>query len=188
MSTNREGKTLDGIKPVASTAKPYQWTAPSTAAKAVAKPKSRTLASLKPQSTPVRRPSQHNKPKPKLQTSVPSSASRQPKPMRRAYNWIFIIHIAIAAVFFAALCFFAERAVTTGQLLILAYAVYALALRVPSRITFLIVLASFAAVVLHLTVRPDTELVNTFSIYAFLLLIVSAISLGKEGRRQTRFE
>lgn len=183
MSIQQERKTLDGIKPVLTSAKRYQWTAPSTAAKAVARPKTHTPASIKPASRP------HSS-KNAAAVSAPKSRSHithQPKPAGKPRNWMLVLHLCIAVVVFGGLIFFSEKSESTGQLLVLAYAVYALALRVPSRITFMLVLGAFASVILHLTVRPDTELVNTFSIYAFLLLIVSAISLGKEGRRQVRF-
>lgn len=188
MGIQQERKNIDGIKPVAPKAKRYQWTTPSTAAKAVAKPKPRTLASVKPQAPSIPRPQPMSTATTKPQPKPRATPMQRSKPARSSRNWLLVLHIVVASIAFAGLCFFSEKAESTGQLLILTYAIYALMLRVPSRITFMLVLASFAAVILHLTLRPDTALVNTFSIYAFLLLIVSAISLGKEGRRQVRFE
>lgn len=78
---------------------------------------------------------------------------------------------------------FLLRSVIVGQVIIILYAIFALIFRVESRTTFIFVLISFG-VVLTASLRSDTALASVFAVYAFLLLIVGTISLGREVRQE----
>jgi hypothetical protein len=89
--------------------------------------------------------------------------------------------------FFALLTLFAVgfllRSVLVGQAIILIYAIFAFVFRIESRTTFVFVLISFG-VVLTASLRSDTALASVFAVYAFLLLIVGTVSLGREVRNE----
>lgn len=68
-----------------------------------------------------------------------------------------------------------------GELVIAAYAVFALIKRVPSRTTFMLALIALGSVVLLLVIRGgETGLSDNFAVYTFLLLVVGTICLGRE--------
>ena len=71
-----------------------------------------------------------------------------------------------------------------GELLIAAYAVFALLRRVESRTTFTLALVSLGCIVAMLLVKPDPTLMKNFAIYAFLLMGVGTMSLVAETRYQ----
>lgn len=89
--------------------------------------------------------------------------------------------------FFALLSLFAVgfllRSLMVGQAIILIYAIFAFIFRIESRTTFIFVLISFG-VVLTASLRSDTTLASVFAVYAFLLLVVGTISLGREVRNE----
>lgn len=73
-----------------------------------------------------------------------------------------------------------------GELMIGSYAIIALLLRVKSRISFLLALMCMACVALLLIIRTDNTLAGTFSVYAFLFLVVGTLSMALERPRPYR--
>jgi len=74
------------------------------------------------------------------------------------------------------------QSMAIGELLIGLYAVVALMKHIASRTTFALALVSLGCIVLLLFARPDSTLKTNFATYAFLLLVVGAISLTVETR------
>ena len=74
---------------------------------------------------------------------------------------------------------FLLRSLLVGEIIIVLYGILAFVFRVESRTTFILVLMSFA-VILIASMRSDTALASVFAVYAFLLLVVGTISLGRE--------
>lgn len=72
-----------------------------------------------------------------------------------------------------------------GEIIIGLYAVYAIVMHVPSRITFIMALITLIGVViLQIIQGSNSNLGNNFAVYTFLLLVVGTISLGFEVRKQ----
>lgn len=70
-----------------------------------------------------------------------------------------------------------------GELLVIAYGVYALIWRVASRTTFLLALLAVVCIAVLLAAHRDPSFASNFAVYAFLLMIIGTISLGREIRR-----
>lgn len=69
-----------------------------------------------------------------------------------------------------------------GVPVVLAYGLYALIFRVPSRTTFTLAALSLVAVSMLLLFKPDMQLASNFTTYTFLLLVIGVITLTIEGR------
>jgi len=69
-----------------------------------------------------------------------------------------------------------------GQIMIAAYGIFALIARIPSKVTFTLAFLTFISIAVLLTVRAHNGLAANFAIYAFLLLAIGAIALGREMR------
>jgi len=70
-----------------------------------------------------------------------------------------------------------------GELLIAAYAVYALIRRVASRTTFLLAVLSLLTIVVLRAVGKDAQLAANFAVYSLLLAFVGVIALAREVRQ-----
>ncbi len=81
-----------------------------------------------------------------------------------------------------AIGFFA-RSVIIGQILIIIYAVFAFVMKIESRTTYILALMSLA-VVLVASLRADSGLASAFAVYAFLLLVIGTLCLGREVRSE----
>lgn len=75
------------------------------------------------------------------------------------------------------------QTLVAGELLIAAYAVYALVRRVPSRTTFLLALLSLGTIMVLRALGKDTLLAANFAVYSLLLAFVGVITLAREVRR-----
>lgn len=106
---------------------------------------------------------------------------QQDAPQPRERRWFYYVKLLAACIGMLAVGSLAQVAVA-GEVLISVYAVWALVKRTPSRTTFLLALGTFAAILLVLLIKPDQILMKNFATYAFLFLLVGAISLAREAR------
>lgn len=81
--------------------------------------------------------------------------------------------------------FFADNLVF-GLVLLTAYAVVALVTRIASRTTFTLALLLLAAISLLLLFKPNQQLIRHFATYAFVLLLIGVITLGREVKLPKR--
>lgn len=145
-----------------------------------------TPAKIKPVVTP-KPPHTYTRPQPPEQSSDAFVRAEQqmttPQPKKGSVRR----GLALLLQFFALLSLFAVgfllRSLMVGQAIILLYAIFAFIFRIESRTTFIFVLISFG-VVLTASLRSDTTLASVFAVYAFLLLVVGTISLGREVRNE----
>lgn len=94
-------------------------------------------------------------------------------------RWLAWIDIALTAIVAAALVLFTDTMVIAGAS-IAAYAIYIGVRRVGGRLPFALALLAILGVVVHFTLIPDPELVNTYAMYAFFLLVIGTIALALE--------
>lgn len=131
---------------------------------------------------PVRRvapPAPAPAPQPIRTNAEPKAARPSPK-VRHRRGRKFMMLAAMGCAMLAG--GMALQAAVYGELLIAAYAVYALVRRVESRTTFSLALISLGCILVMLLVRPNADLMQNFAIYAFLLLLVGTVSLTVETR------
>jgi hypothetical protein len=81
---------------------------------------------------------------------------------------------------------FMVQSLAFGLVLIAAYGVVALAVRIPSRVSFMLAFMSLVTVMVLLVAKPDTTLAGNFSTYTFLLLVIGVIALAIEARPPKR--
>lgn len=81
--------------------------------------------------------------------------------------------------------FFAEN-LALGLALIGGYAIFALVTRVASRTTFTLAFLLLGAISVMLLAKPSAQLIQNFATYAFVLLIVGVVTLGREARMPKR--
>jgi hypothetical protein len=81
---------------------------------------------------------------------------------------------------------FMVQSLAFGLMLIAAYAVAALVLKIPSRVSFMLAFMSLVTVMVLLVAKPDTALAGNFSTYTFLLLVIGVIALAIEARPPKR--
>jgi hypothetical protein len=81
--------------------------------------------------------------------------------------------------------FFADS-LMLGLALLTAYAIAAVILRIPSRLTFTLTLLLLAAISVLLLLKPNMHLIGNFSTYSFVLLVIGVITLGREARPPKR--
>lgn len=81
--------------------------------------------------------------------------------------------------------FFADN-LALGLVLMTGYAVFAILTRVASRTTFTLAFLLLGAISVMLLVKPSAQLIQNFATYAFVLLLVGVITLGREARMPKR--
>lgn len=129
----------------------------------------------------------HNRP---VSRPIDRSMVKQPQPTpqqveksmplwKRSLKKLFQLFLFLCLIIFALLV----QSPMIGQLAVLVYAVVALIFRFSSRTTFILAIMSFLLVLLA-SARSDVNLAQTFSAYAFLLLVVGTISLAREVRSE----
>jgi len=111
--------------------------------------------------------------------SEAKTAERASQPKR--YRWRKAMLLLLAGPIMLAAGLMLQTA-AAGELLVAAYAVFALLRRVESRTTFTLALVSLGCIVAMLLVKPDPTLMKNFAIYAFLLMGVGTMSLVAETR------
>jgi hypothetical protein len=77
--------------------------------------------------------------------------------------------------------FFVEN-LALGLGMLTVYAIAAFVKRIPSRTTFTLALLLLGAISALLFFKPSPQLINNFATYAFVLLLVGVITLGREAR------
>lgn len=81
--------------------------------------------------------------------------------------------------------FFADN-LFLGLILLTGYGIFSFVTHISSRVTFTLALLLLAAISLMLLVKPSAQLISNFSTYAFVLLLIGVITLGKEARMPKR--
>ena len=81
--------------------------------------------------------------------------------------------------------FFAET-MAVGLAMLAVYAVVAFINRIPSRTTFTLALLLLTAIACMLLIKPSMGLIGNFSTYAFVLLLIGSITLGREAKLPKR--
>lgn len=81
--------------------------------------------------------------------------------------------------------FFADN-LAVGLALISAYGITAFVTRISSRTTFTLALILLGAISVMLLFKPSALAIRNFSTYAFVLLMVGVITLGREARLPKR--
>lgn len=81
--------------------------------------------------------------------------------------------------------FFADN-LFLGLILLLGYAVICFTTRIASRTTFTLALLLLTAITGMLLVKPSAQLISNFSTYAFVLLLIGVITLGREAQLPKR--
>ncbi len=81
--------------------------------------------------------------------------------------------------------FFAES-LALGLSMLAIYGLVAFITRIPSRTTFTLALLLLAAISVMLLAKPSASLIRNFSSYAFVLLLIGVITLGREARLPKR--
>lgn len=125
----------------------------------------------------------------------PAAQPAQPTPKRRAYyaprpepakkSYWQIVQLPLLLIAGATGGFFAET-LAVGLALLLIYGVVAFANRIGSRTTFTLALLLLAAISVLLLFKPNMQLIRNFATYAFVLLIIGVITLGREARLPKR--
>lgn len=90
----------------------------------------------------------------------------------------------MAVIFLGLALGFFVYSLVVGQIILLIYAVCAIVFRIASRTTFLLALMSLG-MVLFATVQSKSALASVFAVYAFLLLTIGTLSLGREARTES---
>lgn len=107
----------------------------------------------------------------------------RPEPAKR--NLWQILQLPLLLVAGALGGFFAET-LGVGLSLLAVYGIVAFVTRIPSRTTFTLALLLLAAICVMLLAKPSAALIQNFSTYAFVLLMVGVVSLGREARLPKR--
>ncbi|HTE22771.1 MAG TPA: hypothetical protein VK674_07105 [Candidatus Limnocylindria bacterium] len=126
-----------------------------------------------PVETPA--PPVHAKPQPQ----APARHKAKPSRKRHSFRTVLRLMLQATAVIVLLLLGLFSRYAVIGQVVIGLYGVAALVMRLESRTSFTLAVMALA-VVLVASLRADTVLAGAFAIYAFLLLAIGAISLGRE--------
>lgn len=75
--------------------------------------------------------------------------------------------------------FFADN-LAFGLALLAAYGIAAFVMRISSRISFALALLLLVAISILLLFKPNMQLIGNFATYAFALMLIGAITLGRE--------
>ena len=122
-------------------------------------------------------PAQQPRPNPPAQPE-PQPQTSKPKKPRRILHLVqlplFLLTIIAAGLL--------VQSAIVGEVALVAYAIFAIVRRVPSRTTFLLALLSLVAIVVLLVIKPSNALAANFAVYTFLLLVAGVITLGRETR------
>ena len=102
------------------------------------------------------------------------------KTRRRIPQWLQMALIGIGALLAGSFV----QSVLFGELAIVAYGICALIWRVPSRTTFTLAVVCVIATTWMLVMQGNVGLAQTFATYTFLFLVVGAITLSRELRRE----
>ena len=73
-----------------------------------------------------------------------------------------------------------------GLVLLTGYAILAFVTRIPSRTTFTLAFLLLGAISVMLLLKPDMQLIGNFATYAFVLLLIGVVTLGRESRLPKR--
>jgi hypothetical protein len=113
----------------------------------------------------------------RLQFKPPAATKKQ----RRWERWQlpFILSIGLFGGYIA-------QSLLLGLGMLIMYALAALVWRIPSRTTFMLALLFLLGISLLLLLRPNQQLVSNFATYAFVLLLIGVITLGREARLPKR--
>lgn len=76
--------------------------------------------------------------------------------------------------------------VVVGLALLAIYGAFAFVTRIPSRTTFTLALLLLAAISAMLLLKPNLPLIQNFATYAFVLLLIGVITLGREAKMPKR--
>lgn len=106
-----------------------------------------------------------------------------PMPSKRTYWQMLQLPILLAA---GALGGFFAETLAVGLSMLVIYAIIAFVRRIPSRITFTLALLLLSAISIMLLVKPSQILISNFSTYAFVLLLIGVITLGRETKMPKR--
>lgn len=122
-----------------------------------------------------------NAPKQHAVHARPRPAKQQPSARsRRTWKRLQLPAFIVGAV----LAGFLIQSAAVGEICIAVYGIVAFVRRVPSRTTFTLALLVFAGIITLLLFQANDTLAANFATYAFLLLAVGAITLGRELHEQ----
>ena len=116
-----------------------------------------------------------------MSAPVPAPTPR-PTKVRRRYSWRSVLE-TVALVAVVLLAGTLAQTLLAGEILIAAYAIYALVRRVASRTTFLLVLLSLVLIMVLKAMGKDQLLASNFAVYSLLLAFVGVVTLAREVRR-----
>src|SRR6185369_15935053 len=139
-----------------------------------------TIDGLRPQA--VRPPASA----PTVQSQPPAKRIYfQPRPAEPERRWLKKLELPFLLTACIVGGFFADN-LALGLGLLAIYGAYAFIARVPSRTTFTLTLLLLAAISLLLLLKPDAQLISNFASYAFVLLLIGVITLGREAKLPKR--
>lgn len=167
----RGGAAIDGFKPAGYPPRRSMYDQRLRRPHAVARDTDPAIIA-RPQHAPVKTPA----------AAPPTASEKAPESrLKRLGRRLELPLFLLAAVAVGLLV----QSLIFGEVLIVAYAIYALVRRVASRTTFLLAMLTIACIVLLLVVRTNNTLATHFAVYAFLLLAVGTITLGREIRQES---
>lgn len=114
--------------------------------------------------------------------TVPLEAPKTPKRWRKLREYIQFAAIMAAAMLLGILA----QSLIFGQMVIAAYGVAALLLRIKSSTTFGLAIISIVTVVVFFTLSGNGALANNFAVYTFWLLVIGTLSLLIEVRAEQK--
>lgn len=108
-----------------------------------------------------------------------------PRPMQQKRR--FWQKLQLPLLIIAGICggFFADN-VMLGLGLLAGYGVAAFVLRINSRVSFTLALLLLAAISALLLFKPNMQLIGNFATYTFVLMLIGAITLGREVKPAKR--
>ncbi len=114
-----------------------------------------------------------------IKHTTPVSGKAKAEKTHRTLNLWRTLRLPLAIVATLGIGLFAPS-LLAGEIIIGLYAIFALIRGVSSRTTFLLALAALMGIVVLLAFQGNDDTSNNFAVYAFLLLAVGTITLGKE--------
>lgn len=109
----------------------------------------------------------------------------QPMPAPKEYRLWQRMQLPMLLMAGAVGGFFADNLIL-GLSLIAGYGLFAFVNRIASRTTFMLAFLLLGAISVMLLLKPSAELIRNFATYAFALLLVGVITLGREARPPKR--
>lgn len=107
------------------------------------------------------------------------------QPEQKSHKFWQKLQLPLLLIIGAAGGFFAET-LPIGLAMLAIYAVVALVTRIPSRTTFTLALLLLGGISAMLLLKPSMPLIRNFATYAFILLLIGAITLVREARLPKR--